>query len=81
MINLDMHIKTILIKWIPKLAHSISAAWKEIPKLYLNEFGENFFIFGMNIDHTKNLNSFKLLPEFYQNIIKDRNRRGKNILP
>ena len=70
MINLDMHIKTVLIKWIPKLTNNISAAWKEIPKLYLNEFGENFFIFGMNIDHTKNLNGFKSLPEFYQNIIK-----------
>ena len=70
MIDLNMHIKTVLIKWVSSLTNNIPAAWKEIPKLYLNEFGENLFIFRMNMDNPKNLNGIKSIPEFYQNIIK-----------
>ena len=70
MINLEMHIKTVLTKWISNLTDKTSAAWKQIPLQYFNNFGENFAIFSMNLDNIKNLNNINIVPEFYQNIIK-----------
>ena len=65
-----MHITTVLIKWISNLTDKTSAALKQIPLQYFNNFGENFAIFSMNLDNIKNLNNINIVPEFYQNIIK-----------
>ena len=54
MIDIRSYIKAIKTKWIQKLISKISgASWTVIPRYFLNQYGENFLVFYMNIDSLK----------------------------
>ena len=60
------------IKWINALKNKEAANWKILPNFFLKCFGENFFIFNMNLDSFKNIKVYNPIytPEFYVEIIK-----------
>ena len=72
MIDIKSYIQAIKTKWIQKLLSERSdASWTVIPRYFLNQYGENFLVFYMNIDTFKNLPPMKpKLPTFYLDIVK-----------
>ena len=73
MIDIDSYIKSIQTQWIIKLWGNKSDNWTIIPRFYLNKFGDNLLLFKMNINNVKDLDNvtFKNMPEFYQNLVKN----------
>ena len=59
------------LKWINNLKIKEAANWKVLPNYFLKNFGEDFFIFQMNLDSLKNIKSYNksYIPEFYKDII------------
>ena len=72
MIDIDLFIKSIHIRWITSLYEKTDENWKIFPMFYFNKFGKNLLLFKMNLHSIKNLNTntLKTLPEFYQQLIK-----------
>ena len=46
--DFETYSKCLKIKWIKLLCHNDEANWKVIPKLFLNQFGNDLLIFKMN---------------------------------
>jgi hypothetical protein len=55
MTNIDTYIKALQIKWILRLLENSNDNWKIIPQKYIENIGENFLIFNMNLDSFKSL--------------------------
>lgn len=72
MIDIDLFIKSIHIRWITRLCENTNENWKTFPMFHFNKFGKNLLVFRMNLNSIKNLNTktLKTLPEFYQQLIK-----------
>ena len=58
-------------KWINVLTNKEIANWKVLPNYFLNNFGEDFFIFHMNLDSLKSIKIYNTIhiPDFYKHII------------
>ena len=59
------------LKWINNLTSKEEANWKILPNYFLQNFGEDFFIFHMNLDNFKNIKIYNksVIPDFYKDII------------
>ena len=71
MTDIDGYIEAMQLSWVKRLTSSEYASWKIIPKFYIDQFGENFLLFRMNLDKEKSLPELKqTLPDFYYEIVK-----------
>ena len=72
MIDTKSFIKAIKTKWVKHLlSEKSNSRWTIIPRYFINQFGENYLVFHMNIDAYKNLPRTKhKLPPFYHELLK-----------
>ena len=70
MINLRALIHALRAKWVYRVFNDIGQSYTFIPDFYLNQYGNNFEIFRMNLQETKQIPNFKTILKFYQDVLR-----------
>ena len=72
MLDTESFFRSLKIKFIKSLINEEEANWKLLPKYFLNDFGNNFLIFYMNLGQLKNVKNINNLyiPDFYKDLIE-----------